>query len=106
MIIVLVVIGIWFIASCYFIYKDNDRRYYKDKTLTINMVIGTIVCSLIAGPFIFDPAQQSMGYIDTNPTFAASVGAGIIGATCITGPIAAIHYIKDIIEDKKEEKER
>ena len=107
MIIALIIIGIWFIASCYFIYQDNEIRNYKDQTLKVSMIIGTIVCSLLIGmPFFYDASQQSSGYIDTNPTFAGAIGVGLIGGACITGPIAAKHYIKDLIQYKKDKKER
>ena len=86
--------SIWFIASLYTIYYVDHYCYWKH--LFKVFFVCCIIAFLYNGVQLYDPTIDHMIVtIETNPTWNAALILSIAEGTCLTGPIAAIHAIKE-----------
>lgn len=87
----IVIAGIWIIASIFFIQKEQEVR----KPIALKLaVILTILISILWTSKIFDPAlSHFIGATEMNPTFVLAVLIAAAISVAITGPIACVRYL-------------
>lgn len=106
----IIVAGIWIIASVFFIQKEQEVRNPIALKLAVAL---TIIVSILWTSKIFDPIlSHFVGAVETNPTFTLAVLIAAAISIAITGPIACIRYLlwkrknKKWLEEYHKEKEK
>lgn len=87
----IIIAGIWIIASIFFIQKEQEVR--NPIALKLSVVL-TIIISILWTSRIFDPAlSHFVGATETNPTFTLAVLIAAAISVAIAGPVACIRYL-------------
>jgi len=96
----LIILGIWFVVSLGIIYYVD--KYYHWRHLSKVFLTASIVALAFNGWRVYDPALSNMIVtIETNPTWTEALLLSFTEGICITGPIAAVHLIKEKMKERR-----